>query len=134
MTVTIVLHDQLLFRPLVAWADKFRFEQTAAAVVPRSWVLDLFRQSRLLSAMGAPVKTGMEALTRSRFSLRRKIRWPHPWSAHQRLGDAAWLALVAATVAYVGWRLAGFARPTLTSNDLAMVSSNGVSHCFESRF
>ncbi len=31
MTVTILLYDQLLFRPLVAWADKFRFEQTAVS-------------------------------------------------------------------------------------------------------
>ena len=31
MAVVILLYDQLLFRPLVAWADKFRFEQTASA-------------------------------------------------------------------------------------------------------
>lgn len=29
MTVTILVYDQLLFRPLVTWADKFRYEQTA---------------------------------------------------------------------------------------------------------
>ena len=46
MTVAIVLYDQLLFRPMVAWAEKFRFEQTAAQIVPKSWVLDLFRQTR----------------------------------------------------------------------------------------
>ena len=31
MAVVILLYDQLLFRPIVAWADKFRFEQTAVA-------------------------------------------------------------------------------------------------------
>ena len=31
MTIAILIYDQLLFRPLVAWADKFRVEQTAAA-------------------------------------------------------------------------------------------------------
>ena len=34
MTITILIYDQLLFRPLVAWADKFRYEQTAAQLVP----------------------------------------------------------------------------------------------------
>ena len=34
MVVVILAYDQLLFRPLVAWADKFRFEQTAAATAP----------------------------------------------------------------------------------------------------
>ena len=52
MTVTIFIYDQLLFRPLVAWADKFRYEQTAAAVVPRSWIIDLFRRTKMLRAAG----------------------------------------------------------------------------------
>ena len=34
MLVVILLYDQLLFRPLVAWADKFRFEQTAVGDAP----------------------------------------------------------------------------------------------------
>ena len=42
MTVTILLYDQLLFRPMVAWSDKFRFEQTVSPVVPKSWVFDFF--------------------------------------------------------------------------------------------
>jgi NitT/TauT family transport system permease protein len=124
MTVTIILYDQLLFRPLVAWADKFRFEQTAAPVVPRSWVLDLFRQSRLLSVIGAPVKAGMEVLSRSRFSPHREIRWPHLRGANQRLGDVAWLTLVAAVLAYVGWKLTEFVRLTLTWHDLGTVVGN----------
>src|SRR5579863_1018519 len=48
MTATILIYDQLLFRPLVAWADKFRYEQTAAAVVPRSWIINLFRRTGVL--------------------------------------------------------------------------------------
>src|SRR6202012_973759 len=47
MIIVILLYDQLLFRPIVAWADKFRFEQTAAAEAPRSWVYDALRQTRL---------------------------------------------------------------------------------------
>ena len=31
MVVVILAYDQLLFRPLVAWADKFRMENTASA-------------------------------------------------------------------------------------------------------
>ena len=36
MLVVILLYDQLLFRPLVAWSDKFRFETTAAIADRRS--------------------------------------------------------------------------------------------------
>src|SRR5262245_14828277 len=48
MAAVILAYDQLLFRPIVAWADKFRFEQTAAQRQPRSWVLNLWRRARLL--------------------------------------------------------------------------------------
>jgi NitT/TauT family transport system permease protein len=47
MLVVILLYDQLLFRPLVAWADRFRFEQQAGVFPPRSWVLDVMRRSRV---------------------------------------------------------------------------------------
>jgi NitT/TauT family transport system permease protein len=55
MAVVIVLYDQLLFRPVVAWADKFRFEQTASQEAPESWFLDLLLRTRLLARIGAPL-------------------------------------------------------------------------------
>src|SRR3977135_1196967 len=54
MLLVIIAYDQLLFRPVVAWADKFRFEQTASATAPESWVLDLFRRTRALRALSTP--------------------------------------------------------------------------------
>jgi NitT/TauT family transport system permease protein len=55
MGVVIVAYDQLLFRPIVAWADKFRVEQTASETAPESWFLDLLRRTRLLARLGAPI-------------------------------------------------------------------------------
>ncbi|WP_254602101.1 ABC transporter permease subunit, partial [Sphingomonas bacterium] len=55
MGIVILVYDQLFFRPIVAWADRFRFEQTASAERPRSWAYDLFRRTRLLPALFAPV-------------------------------------------------------------------------------
>ena len=46
MTIVILLYDQLLFRPLVAWADNSASSRSPD--VPKIWVLDLFRRSRLL--------------------------------------------------------------------------------------
>src|SRR6201986_932855 len=54
MLLVIIAYDQLLFRPVVAWADKFRFEQTASGVAPTSWMLDLFRRTRALRAVSVP--------------------------------------------------------------------------------
>src|SRR3979411_1397317 len=47
MLVVILLYDQLLFRPLVAWADRFRFEQEPGERVPDSWWLTMLSRARL---------------------------------------------------------------------------------------
>jgi NitT/TauT family transport system permease protein len=54
MLVVILIYDQLLFRPLVAWADRFRFEQEAGVLPPRSWVFDVLRRSRLVDRVTEP--------------------------------------------------------------------------------
>ncbi len=55
MLVVILIYDQILFRPLVAWADRFRFEQEAGVLPPRSWVFDVLRQSRIVERLTRPV-------------------------------------------------------------------------------
>jgi NitT/TauT family transport system permease protein len=54
MLVVILIYDQILFRPLVAWADRFRFEQEPGIVPPRSWVLDMLRRSRIVERLKRP--------------------------------------------------------------------------------
>src|SRR3982075_2472211 len=48
----IVLLDQLVWRPLVAWSEKFRFEQTESGEGATSAVLVAFRRSRLVEWLG----------------------------------------------------------------------------------
>src|SRR5215475_5145156 len=55
MLIVILAYDQLLFRPLVAWADRFRFEQEAHIPQARSWVLDILRRSALIAAAIGPL-------------------------------------------------------------------------------
>ncbi|MFZ6710499.1 ABC transporter permease [Undibacterium sp. TC9W] len=50
MLIGILLYDQLFFRPLLAWADKFRFEETQGDTAQQSWLLDWMRSSRLFRA------------------------------------------------------------------------------------
>ena len=59
MAVIILLADELFWRPLVAWGDRFKLEHSAAAEVPQSWVLDLLRSARLpslLASVFAPLR------------------------------------------------------------------------------
>ncbi len=64
MAVMIVLVDQLVWRPLIAWAQRFRNEQTEAKDVPTSWVLNLFRASRLPVWLGAALEPAREFVDR----------------------------------------------------------------------
>jgi NitT/TauT family transport system permease protein len=49
MIAVIVLLDQFVWRPVIAWAEKFKVEQVESTDAPRSWVLNLFRHSRGLA-------------------------------------------------------------------------------------
>jgi len=124
MTLTILIYDQLLFRPLVAWADKFRFEQTAAQIVPQSWLLDLFHQTRSLRRLGEPIGTVLNSVVRSRVSFLRGTHW-RASARRQRMGDIAWFAALAVTLLYIGRELVKFAAPSLSWSDFVIAAGNG---------
>ncbi len=52
IAIVIVLVDQLFWRPLIAWSDKFRMEQSASGSVPESWVYDLLQAARIPRMLG----------------------------------------------------------------------------------
>jgi NitT/TauT family transport system permease protein len=51
MTTMIVAVDQLLWRPLVVWSERFRVEELGSAEEPRSWVVALVKRSNLLRGL-----------------------------------------------------------------------------------
>jgi NitT/TauT family transport system permease protein len=48
MVLMIVALDQLLWRPVVVWAQKFRIEEGGRRLATSSWFLDWLRRSRLI--------------------------------------------------------------------------------------
>lgn len=118
MAIVILLYDQLIFRPIVAWADKFRFEQTAAQSRPRSWVYDIVRRTRLIPFLLAPVsRLGSRAAT-LRLPTRASTMTPH---SPKWLGKAVallWLAVVLLASAYACWLIADYVHKTLGLSDV----------------
>ena len=53
MVAVIVLLDQFVWRPVIAWAEKFKVEQVESTDTPRSWVLDWLGRSRGLAQIRA---------------------------------------------------------------------------------
>ncbi|RQO66990.1 sulfonate ABC transporter permease [Aquitalea sp. FJL05] len=109
MTVVIVIYDQFLFRPLVAWADKFRLEDTMSQAAPESWVLNLIQRTRIIQQLLRPFGKLLKKLARMRLNitLPRAIH-SEPHSSVTRGLDIVWGGLMTVLVAYVCWRLYSF--------------------------
>jgi NitT/TauT family transport system permease protein len=125
MTVAIVVCDQLLFRPMVGWADKFRCEQSVSQAPPRSWVLDLLRRSPLVQGMLRPLGSALSRAARLSMAMVHPLRIPWSGGAASRLVDAAWYALIACAVIAMAWRIGAYIRPVLSWSDLRVVLDNG---------
>lgn len=75
MIVVILIYDQFLFRPLVAWADKFRMENTASqTAAPESWVLNLIQRTRMIQRILRPISRAISRLGNMRLNLPRTAR------------------------------------------------------------
>lgn len=108
MLAGILLYDQLFFRPLLAWADKFRFEADGDGPAPQSWLLAWLRRTRRLRRLGAwPGRwiTASFAPLRKTYDGRSIRARPRPANP---LWARAWDALVAALVLFAVWRLVTF--------------------------
>src|SRR6202522_2030284 len=62
MAIVILAYDQLLFRPIIAWAGKFRVELSVGQQVERSWVLDLLLRTYWIRLSYAPISAGLRAV------------------------------------------------------------------------
>ena len=103
MLVVILIYDQLLFRPLVAWADRFRISSEPSDETPQSWALTVYRRSNLLDLMAKPFEQMM--------------RWSYYWQPpgfglkfsardhDHRLSDIVWYGLMAALGLFAAWRI-----------------------------
>ena len=107
MVTTIVLIDQLLWRPVVAWAEKFKLEQTEAVDKQNSWVLDLLQRSRLLRWLSedvwGPVGRGLESVLSTTVGVSENVAARSPRPVRQTARVAGWIVLAVG----VGWLVWG---------------------------
>jgi NitT/TauT family transport system permease protein len=117
MLVVILIYDQVLFRPLVAWADRFRFEQEPGLVPPESWVLDVLRRSRLIDRLTQPFASSWRRLLVARWSkeagpVKREPQARHGWVTFQ------WAVILVALVGLALWEVVRFIIQDITLSDV----------------
>ena len=98
MAVVILLYDQLLFRPIIAWAGKFRVELSVAQTVESSWVLDILQRTHWVRLGFRPVFSGLRSISLLRIAF--PARWRELGAAESprssRIVDLVFFTLVAA--------------------------------------
>ena len=124
MTVVILAYDQLLFRPLVAWADKFRMENTSAGDAPQSWLLDLLRRTRAIHQLLVPAGWLLSQAARVPLRVRAFDAMRARDTAQRspsRFGDFVWAAAVIVLTVYVASRVVSYVSTGVTIADVGHV-------------
>ncbi|MGD9622580.1 MAG: ABC transporter permease [Mycolicibacterium sp.] len=105
MVLMVLGVNALFWRPLTAWAERFRIEESESAEAPRSVTLDLIRRSRIPGLIAAPlghlvhpIDRGMAVFGVAEHPLRSS-------TAQRRTGDVVFGAVVLATIGYGAFRV-----------------------------
>lgn len=122
MVIVIFLYDQILFRPLIAWSEKFKVEQSPDETECQSWLIDLIRGSRLLKRFTQGISRFIEFFVNARW-----LRFSEPKATKdidfklQKRLDRLWSALVLILIILGGWFLLQFILTELKVSEIIHV-------------
>jgi NitT/TauT family transport system permease protein len=95
----VVATDQLIWRPLITWSDKFKFEQVESADRASSPILELLRRSTLVSSLPGRVWNRVEEPIYKRMSRTKECRVVRPLDQGRATGKNSpglWALCIAA--------------------------------------
>ncbi|HRD69338.1 MAG TPA: ABC transporter permease subunit [Legionella sp.] len=122
MVIVIFLYDQILFRPLIAWSEKFKVEQSPDESEYQSWLIDLMRSSRLMKRLTKTLSIFADSFVNARW-----LRLSEPKAVKeidfkkQRRLDRLWGGLVLLSIICGGWYLLQFILAELKVSDILHV-------------
>src|SRR5579871_5719650 len=107
MVAIIVLIDQIVWRPIIAWSEKFKVEQVESSDLPKSWFLDLMQRSRLLVRLRKRVLNPVRERLSLHFASQHtssEAEPPQPWKVWlgRIIAALAVLAVIYASVRAIG--------------------------------
>jgi NitT/TauT family transport system permease protein len=108
MGFVILAYDQLLFRPIIAWAGKFRVELSASQTAESSWVLDFLTRTHWIRLAAHPVFEAFRAFTLLRIGVPRMLPAAAATTSAARLIDVAWYGVIAIVSIYAAWSVVAY--------------------------
>lgn len=119
MVIVIFLYDQILFRPLIAWSEKFKMEQTPEEQESQSWLVDWLRGSQLMKRVGRQLGVVRDHFVNANWLSRRApVVLREPNLQRQRQLDHLWNVLVCLGIAAGSWYLLTFILSELKPGDM----------------
>jgi len=122
MGVVILIYDQVLFRPIIAWAGKFRVELSVGQQVERSWVLGLLQRTNWIRRGVRPLFDALRAASLWRLSLPRIL--PAGVFASKpvsRLVDIVWVIVITVVAAWALGSVVVYVSTELAWSDVGAV-------------
>jgi NitT/TauT family transport system permease protein len=105
MALVILLYDQLLFRPIVAWAAKFKVELSESQDVGSSWVLNLLQRTHWIRLAASPVFAALRSISLLPIRFPRVLPATGSNPSHQpsRILDVVWILIILAVAIWAAW-------------------------------
>lgn len=123
MFIVILLYDQIIFRPLVAWSEKFKAEQTASEEHSYSWLIELFQRTRFLENAVKPVRWLATLWVNIAVFKKRKNYFPdvivHP--RLDRFANLVWNGVLVVLVLYVIFDVGDFVFKSVSVHEVLWV-------------
>lgn len=133
MFFVILLYDQLLFRPLIKWSEKFKMEDIASEEGSSSWVLSLFRRSKLFQQLVQHISLWLDACINfawfRRHATPKKPKIPSP--RQRRAQDTLWDAFLLIMVLISIYSVGQFVLETITLKEVGHVFYLGAVTAFK---
>jgi len=108
MIFMVIVVNVVFWRPMVAWAERFRAEESAAAERPRSVVLDMLRRSSVPDLVSRPFRPAgrfLDRVTRPFGLAEHPLQRP---VVRARTGDVFFAGAISAIVIYGAWKALDF--------------------------
>jgi NitT/TauT family transport system permease protein len=122
MALVILAYDQLFFRPIVAWAGKFRVELSASQTVERSWVLNVLQRTYWIRMGFRPVFAALRSASLWQLGI------PPAWSRRpaasanaSRAFDVLWIVVIVVLAAWAAWSVVTYVGTELSWDDVLQV-------------
>lgn len=119
MLIVILLYDQLLFRPLMKWSERFKTDNVANEVGYSSWLFNVLKKTRFLHYVSDFFSILTDRFVNVKFFILLHQRWPHfqnvTHARYESWSDPIWkiitIVIMGIAVGFMGhffWRIVPF--------------------------